>query len=252
MLFYKLQKQALHVANKNDLQLIESGMGSLFTYTKVSDGNLVATGVSLTPKTEGNNGGLEATSLSEILLQGSVFDAGKRAFSLSAINAISQCLLQKEKPILEEDLRKSLTQFVLENSHENSNIVFIGHLQPVVKMLKENNRKVSVFCRQHTDIENKIYNDIYEYEAIMKADILIITGATLLGSTIDAILHFGKNVPIKVLAGFSAGAYPKWFQNTGITHIASMYLETINHATLLHNNLGDIFTYPCYISAVEN
>lgn len=250
MLFYKLQKNALQTIQKYNLSLVESGMGSQFTYTKITDKVNETTGICLTPKTEGVNGGCEGNSLIDTLKQGSAFDAGKRAFGLSAMNAISQYLIKKENPQLQEDLRKSLTKFILNNTHENSKIVFIGHLQPVVKALKEHRNDVSVFCRQHTDVANKIFNDVYEYEAIKEADILIITGATLLGSTIDAILHFGQNVPIKVIAGFSAGIYPSWLKGTGITHVASIYLENVKHSSLLHNKLDEIFTYPCYITKV--
>lgn len=250
MLFYKLQEKAFEAIERYNLTLTECGMGAQFTYTKISDGKKECTGICLTPKAEGSNGGFEGDSLIDSLSFASSFDSGKRAFGLSAINAISQYLLQKEEILLQEDLRANLTNFVLENTHKDSNIVFIGHLQPVVKALKEQRNNVSVFCRQHTDVANQIYNDIFEYEAISQADILIITGATLLGSTIDALLHFGQNVPIKVLAGFSAGTYPAWFAKSGITHVASLYLKDIRHSSLLHNSLNEIFTYPCYILKV--
>ena len=250
MLFYQLQQNALTCIDSHSLRLVECGMGAQFTYTKITDGSRGATGICLTPKTEGFNGGFQGGDLRELLTQGSAYDAGKRAFALSAINAISQYLLIKDKPILQQDMRASLAQFVLENTNQDSKIMFVGHLQPVVAALKERRNNVSVFCRQHTDVANQVYNDIYEYEAISQADVLIITGATLIGSTIDALLHFSKDVPIKVLTGFSAGAYPAWFRNSGLTHIGSMYLEDIRHSTLLHNNLNEVFTYPCYISKI--
>lgn len=250
MLFYQLQQNALACIDSLSLRLVECGMGAQFTYTKITDGSKGATGICLTPKTEGFNGGFQGGDLRELLTQGSAYDAGKRAFALSAINAISQYLLIKDKPILQQDMRATLTQFILNNTTMDSKIMFVGHLQPVVQALKEKRDNVSVFCRQHTDTQNQVYNDIYEYEAISEADVLIITGATLIGSTIDALLHFAKDVPIKVLSGFSAGAYPKWFEQSGITHIGSMYLEDIKHSTLLYNNLVEIFTYPCYIEQV--
>jgi len=37
MLFYKLQKNALQTIQKYNLSLVESGMGSQFTYTKITD-----------------------------------------------------------------------------------------------------------------------------------------------------------------------------------------------------------------------
>lgn len=95
MLFYKLQESALQTVQKYNLSLIESGMGAQFTYTKITDKISDTTGICLTPKTEGINGGLEGDSLIDTLKQGSAFDAGKRAFGLSAMNAISQYLLKK-------------------------------------------------------------------------------------------------------------------------------------------------------------
>jgi hypothetical protein len=250
MLFHQLREHALHAIKQHSLRVVECGMGAMFTYTKITDGSLEATGICLTPRAEGANGGLQSNTLEDILTQGLQYDYGKRAFALATINAISQYLLIRDKPVLTQDLRGTLTQFVLNNTKKDSKIMFIGDLQPVVHTLKQERDNVSVFCRQHTDVQNGVYNDIYEYEAISQADILIITGAALIGSTIDALLHFANKVPIKVLTGFSAGTYPAWFKGSGLTHIGSMYLEDIRHSTLLHHNLNEIFTYPCYISEV--
>ena len=92
--------------------------------------------------------------------------------------------------------------------------------------------------------------DIFEYEAISKADIVVITGATLIGSTIDAILKFTSNAKMVVLAGFSAGANPEWFKNKNIDYIGSISLKDCKKEDVLLNDLETIFKNGCYITKI--
>ena len=251
MLYNQLQHFALQTVRADNLRLCDIGMGLHFTFATVSDGNMTATGVALTPSAEGSVGGMDTVDILKVLEESLSYDSGKRSFGLAVINAVSQYKLMQNPPILFEDLRQQLTQFILQKTTPSSKIVFIGHLQPVVKALKAAGRNPVVFCRQHSDPANGIYSDIYEYDAMRDADIVVITGAALIGSTVDALLHFAKDVPIKIMAGFSAGVFPAWFHESGITHVASIYLENVKLASLLQHNFEHIFTYPCYIETVS-
>lgn len=250
MILDTLKQKALEHTNQSNLKLVEFEVCELLTYTKVSDGDKIFTGVTLTPK---NEGALQKVKLSTIeeILQTKNYDITMRAITLATVNAIGQHKLSKENPTLKPNLRVELSKLILQNSTLEDKIVFIGHLHPVVNKLKQNARDVSVFCRMKVEPENNIYNDIFEYEAVNEASIVVITGASLIGSTIDALLKFSQKAKMVVLAGFSAGAYPKWFKNIGITHIASTYLENFSKETIKQNKLEDVFENPCYTFDVK-
>ena len=127
----------------------------------------------------------------------------------------------------------------------------MGNLAPVVAKLKENGRKPIVFCRQKQHYAEAIYSDIFEYEAIQTAPIAIITGATLIGSTLDALLTLSPKESIRILAGFSAGAHPSWFEGTGVTHLTSMKIESRYKEALMKNNWEEVFSYPSYFHALK-
>jgi uncharacterized protein len=251
MIFDKLKKKALQSAKENSLELVDFGIYNLFTYARISNGKKIFIGVTLTPKDEGEITLLTYSSINEILKTKS-YDLAFRAVALATINAIGQYELSKSKVKLKSNLREELSNLILKNSTELDRIVFVGNLSPVVKKLRSNQRDVTVFCRMDTNPKEKVYNDIFEYEAVSKASIVVITGASLIGSTIDALLKFTQKAKMVILAGFSAGTYPRWFEQIDFTHIASTYLEGCSVETIKQNNLEDIFQNPCYICSLKH
>jgi uncharacterized protein len=250
MILDDLKNKALKCAKENNLELVDFEICDLLTYVRVSDKQKIFTGVALTPKGEGQLETVQCSSIKEIL-QLKTYDISLRAVTLATINAIGQYTLSKERLEFKENLREELTKLIMKNSNELDKIVFIGHLSPVVNKLKENRRDVTVFCRTKTDFQNKVYNDIFEYEAVSEASIVVITGAALIGSTIDALLQFTKKAKMVILAGFSAGVYPVWLDNIGFTHVASTYVENFTPEIIRQNRLEDVFKNPCYIYSLK-
>lgn len=251
MLFHNLISNALNIANQFHLEFIDGGISDTLTCVSIQGQGYSAIGTALTPQNEGDLTPFKADSIENLLLQGDAYDAGKRSIALATINAIGQWYLQKKPPLCQPNLRMALSEQILKLTCKDSKIVFIGHLKPVVSALRQNGRNPIVFCRQQTDIQNQVYNDIYEYEGILDANVIIITGAALIGSTIDALLAISpKNAHI-ILAGFSAGLYPQWLQDTHINQVASINLSDVSLDTLLSYKVEDIFAHPCYIQSTK-
>jgi len=250
VIFDTLTKQARVASKQYDLKLVEYCVGSVFTHTVVEYKNKKYIGLTLTPKEEGEVYLTEYESLEDIFEKSKYYDISKRAVALSAVNAVGQFLLDMEKIELKDNLRALLSDFINHNSSKEDRIVFVGNLSPVVLKLKQSGKNVDVFCRQTSDKHLGIYNDIFEYEGVSKADIVVITGASLIGSTIDAVLKFTQKAKIVILAGFSAGGHYKWYENIGITHIASIYTDgfVMNKNTVLE----DIFEQKCYLMETSN
>lgn len=252
MLFHQLQSSALEAIKKYNLKLLEGGVGKNLTCISVHNETQTATGVALTPLNEGDIEPFSEDSLENLLAQGNAYDISKRSIALATINSIGQFCIKQNPFQCQSNLRIALSEHIHKLTCKDSKIVFIGHLKPVVNALCQNRRNPIVFCRQHTDIQNRVYNDIYEYEGVIDADVVIITGAALIGSTIDAILAMCPRKAHIILAGFSAGLYPKWLENSSIHEVASIDLSHVSLQALLNYGVEDIFTHPCYIQPTKS
>jgi len=244
-----LKEKALKSAKKNNLELEGFHIGELFTYALIKDQKNKFIGVTLTPKNEGELTKESFNTIDEILTSKN-YNPTSRAIILATINAIGQYELQNQDMILKNSLREELYKLIVNNSQKDNKIVFIGNLKPVVKQLREESRDVTVFCRSKVEPANKVYNDIFEYEAVSSADIVIITGASLIGSTIDALLKFTQKAKMVVISGFSVGLNPIWLKNLGITHVASLYLENCPQKEIEKDDLETIFKNRCYIQKI--
>ncbi len=245
MLLNQLKEKALQSAVKNKLFLKEFLLDKTFTFCIISDGKSNAIGLTLTPKNEGELNEVSMNSIEEILTTNN-YNLALRAVSLALINAIGQYELSKKNIPLKPNLREELHETIYNLSCEDDNIVFIGNLKPVVKKLKQSRKNITVFCRSMTDEKNGVYNDIFEYEAVEKADIVIITGAALIGSTIDALLKFTKKAKAIILSGFSAGLNPSWLEGFPISHVVSTSLKKSKKEDILNISLEEIFSNNCY------
>lgn len=245
MILDDLAAQALDCAKKNSLKLIEVKVDTTFTFVIISNGKSSQIGVTLTPHDEGKIEFKNFISIKEIL-ENKDFNITNRAIKLATINAIGQFELSIENIELKANLRVALYETIYKESLEKDKIVFIGNLKPVVKKLKEKRENIQVFCRSANDEKDGVFNDIFEYEAVKNADIVIITGAALIGSTIDALLKFTCHAKTVILAGFSVGINPKWLKNYKITHVASTYLKDCRKKDILNISLEEIFNNSCY------
>ena len=244
----KLMERAKAYAFEHKIKIDDFGVTASMIYVIVSNDERNAIGVTLVPHAEGPMGVLQGSHIEEIFEHAKAFHALQRAFALALINALGQHALkgEKELSVNEAGARSLLLEKILEFTQEGDEVVFVGNLAPLVAKLKEKGRKPIVFCRQKQQYNEGIYSDIFEYEMIQKAPIAVITGATLIGSTLDALMHLSPKESIRILVGFSAGAHPAWFENTGVTHIGSMQLEVAYREALLKNSWEEVFSYPSY------
>ena len=219
-------------------------------YCTIRHNGYAGVGLALTPQGEGALTPLPK-DLRTILEEAAAYQPFGRAAALSVINALFA--LKRNTMELEYalDMRVLLTQKILEATDERSRIVIIGNLRPVVNALRLQKRQVEVFCRSANNPAEGVYNDIFEYEASMHADVLLITGAALIGSTVDALVAMSPKASLRILAGFSAGADPQWLQGSGITHVCSVHLDRSIINNLLHNNFEAVFKYKSYFIPVS-
>jgi len=225
-IYRNLAQNALQALKTDEIVLSAYGMDeSLVKVTVRGNGDLF-TGVTVTPKNEGALCKYSFDTVEELLERSLAFDVGLRAYGLACINAIGAFFNAKDSLCASDSLRSGVVDFIDKNSSKTDKIVIIGHLVPVVQKLKQNGKNVQVFCRQKTDVGDALYNDIFEYEALQNADIVVVTAAALQGSTVDAILKFTANAKIVMLTGFSASGYVPWYKGLGFTHLASLQIKS--------------------------
>ena len=82
----------------------------------------------------------------------------------------------------------------------------------------------------------------------MRADIVVITAASLIGSTIDALLALKRPGQIVVIAGFSGSCDPRWYEGLGINYAAGIDLDRCDDPQSL--DLNNIFSYPGYFEKI--
>jgi len=237
-------------ALKYNIQLSDFGITSSMIYSIVEGCKRKTIGVTLTPHNEGKIDVLQGKTIQEVFDYAKHYDPVQRAFALSLVNALGQHAIHNSIE-LQEDIRSLLSKNILAMTNKDDEVIFIGNLKPVVMRLHKEQRVPLVFCRNKEHYEKGVYSDIFEYEHIQKNNIAIITGASLIGSTLDALIKLSPKNSIRILAGFSAGAHPSWFKGTGITHIASIAITTKFKASLHKDQWDSVFSYPSYFIKVE-
>ncbi|MDD3343345.1 MAG: DUF364 domain-containing protein [Sulfurospirillaceae bacterium] len=250
----QLIAKAFEYANKHGVELADFGVSASMVYATVSNKDRSAIGVTLIPHGEGALSALKGLNIEEIFENAHGYNPLQRALALALVNALGQHALGEDSTYvsLTSGTRSLLLEKILEFTKEGDEIVFIGNLAPIVSKLKENGRKPIVFCRQKDQYAHGVYSDIFEYEAIVQSPIAIITGATLIGSTLDALIALSPKNSIRILAGFSAGAHPSWFEGTGVTHLTSMKLDVMFKEALLKNRWEEVFSYSGYWSELKH
>ncbi len=236
MIFEQLRQRALEACAH---VLLEVGMTPSCAYAQVGG----AIGLALTPQGEGALKPLPDSALA-LLEASSAYEPYIRASALSVINALFAYRRSTLDYDYAPDMRVLLSQKILEATDAHSRIVIIGNLKPVVMKLRQQGRCVEVFCRSANNPAEGVYNDIFEYEAAMNADVLLITGAALIGSSVDALIAMSPKAQMRILAGFSAGVDPLWLKSSGITHLCSVHVTPEIVSKLMRNDFESVFRPP--------
>ncbi len=244
-----LRHRALEALAQHEVVCDDLGMTPSCGYCVLRRKDQVGVGLVLTPQGEGTLTPLHG-DIRTLLENSSAFEPFGRAQALSVMNALFALRRSTLSLQYAPDMRVLLSHKILEATDTQNRIVIIGNLRPVVAKLRAQQRHVEVFCRSANNPQEGVYNDIFEYEAVQNADVLLITGAALIGSTVDALVAMSPKASMRILAGFSAGVDPQWFQANGITHICSVNLDINIIERLKRNDFEAVFAYESYLMEV--
>ena len=143
----------------------------------------------------------------------------KAAVGIATINALSAILLEDDEcPYKPSAYGNALD--LIHISREDA-VVMVGAFPPFIKRIQEATRKLFVIEKnpravgKGEDIE--IEPEARLQELIPKADILIITGVTLVNHTLEPILGLAGNARDIVVVGPTASCYPEPLFKRGVT-----------------------------------
>ncbi|MCP5007755.1 MAG: DUF364 domain-containing protein [Planctomycetes bacterium] len=146
-------------------------------------------------------------------------NALKAAIGIATINALSAILLGENACKYEPSAYGNALDLV--QVTDKDTVVMVGAFPPFIKQLQETAKKLFVIEKNprivgkgdHTQIE-----PVARIESLIpKADILIITGVTLINQTLGHILKLASKATEIVVVGPTASVYPKPLFERGVT-----------------------------------
>ncbi len=163
----------------------------------------------------------------------------QRALSISVLNALSATCWQRQPP-QDYQLKLGLDPVDETSIPPEAVVVVIGALVPYIKMLKQRGNAFSILemdPRTLKEEEMRYYCPPEKADACLaEADLVIITGTTLLTNTLEGILACLKKGARAILVGPTASMLPDSFFERGVESIGGII---VTDADLLLDTLAE-------------
>lgn len=149
----------------------------------------------------------------------------QKALGIAVLNALSAACWDNEAP-QEYHLKIGIDPVDEEVIGEDVHVVVIGALVPYIRMLKKRGRPFSILEKDARTLKA----DEMQYfcpqekadECIASADLLIITGTTLINNTLESILSQKSEKAEVILVGPTASMLPEAFFSRGVKSIGGI------------------------------
>ncbi|MBS7288014.1 MAG: hypothetical protein KIH01_04525 [Candidatus Freyarchaeota archaeon] len=131
---------------------------------------------------------------------------------VAALNALSQTVLEGDPSY------KPVNVDVTDMVKEGESVAMVGYMEPVLRRLLKKNCKV--FVSEIVAVDNPIVPTLPPNEAeryLTTADVVIVTGSTLVNKTIDEILGLDLKARMIAVAGPTASMLPDVLFDYGVT-----------------------------------
>ena len=156
------------------------------------------------------------TDLMEYALDDNVL---KAAVGIATINALSAILLEDDHCPYKPSAYGNALDLVKISKEDT--VVMVGAFPPFIKRIQEITKKLFVIEKNPRSIGKgdsvEIEPEARLLELIPQANILIITGVTLVNHTLEPILGLARNVRDIVVVGPTASVYPEPLFKRGVT-----------------------------------
>jgi len=143
----------------------------------------------------------------------------KAAVGIATINALSAILLEDDHCPYKPSAYGNALDLVKISKEDT--VVMVGAFPPFIKRIQEITKKLFVIEKNPRSIGKgdsvEIEPEARLLELIPQANILIITGVTLVNHTLEPILGLARNVRDIVVVGPTASVYPEPLFKRGVT-----------------------------------
>ncbi len=220
MLFDILAKKAMAFARIENLEITDYMIGLKYSYAIVQGPEGRAMGVAYMPAEDMTKGAATIPTLENLgKIIGST-NMQSKSLGIATINAISQYALWFTEHN-EKITYRNIVDYIPRCCPQGK-VVVIGNMVPLVKKLKES-RDVVVLERSAHLRYNSLPDSLLT-RVVNDAELLIITGATLINDSLDFILSIARGR--KFMVGPTAGVFPPWLSEK-VDIIAGAKIENI-------------------------
>jgi uncharacterized protein (DUF4213/DUF364 family) len=214
-------------------------IGIFFTGVKLSNG---FGGICFTPikeipeavccpssaKAMPSSGKLKGRKVPTILKEMSQGNPLKKAIGIATMNALSSAYWECCPPY-EYVIKRGFDAFDDLQLAEDAHVTVIGALVPILKALKKRGKPFSILekdIRTLKEEELEFYVPLEKADAaIRRADVLVITGTTLINDTLEGILKNAKKNANIMVVGPTASMLPDAFFSRGVSSIGGIIVN---------------------------
>lgn len=214
----------------NKITLARVVIGLFFTGVKLSNG---IGGICFTPiktipeavccpssaKAMPSSGRLVGTSVMDLLQDLYKSNFLRKAISIAVLNALSETCWRKFPP-LGYEVQSSIDALDVVEVSEDAYVVVVGALAPFLKKLIKRDKPFAILEMDSSTLkpnEMPFYiHGSHAAEVIPQADVLVITGTTLINDTLDDLLQLAKPEAHIVVVGPTASLLPDAFFKRGV------------------------------------
>ncbi|SPF31892.1 conserved hypothetical protein [Candidatus Desulfosporosinus infrequens] len=166
-----------------------------------------------------NSGRLKGTPVLELLQELYKSNSLRKAISIAVLNALSETCWQKSPPQGYE-VQSGIDALEVVEIPEEAYVVVVGALAPFLKKLIKRGKPFTILEMDPSTLKP---NEMPFYvhgsraaEIVPKADVLVITGTTLINDTLDDLLQLAKPEAHIVVVGPTASLLPDAFFKRGV------------------------------------
>ncbi len=197
-----------------DLDMVDYAIGPKYAYVEVSGEKGTAQGLAYFPAEEMGRGFSRRPSLERIREFVSSLNIFEKVLGVAMLNAVSQYLMwnmRLQRAVMEGNITDLIPGMC------SGRVVVVGNMVPLVRKIPGD---CDVFVLERSPRARQgAHPDFLAPRVLGNAEVVIITGATLVNDTVDSVISLSHHAKLRVLVGPTAGIAP-WLLSGEVQYIA--------------------------------
>ena len=167
---------------------------------------------------------ISGISLREAVKFASSWNLVEASIGVATLNAASNIVFEKEV-----DKYHFSNVDVTDLVGKDDKVVMVGLFKPIIASILKKTSKLVVIERYPVKMESvEVLPDFAAEYTVPEADVVIVTGSTLVNKTLDRLLELGKNAKEFILLGPTASVIPDPLFKRGVTAIMGAHITNVD------------------------